>query len=207
MSKSAPSDQFLQYKILPLARQLASAVLQFHATPMLKKSWRSNDDVFFGQSLVSISITLPYLQVRVGDSLSSSNNRITQKKKLPKRDVFIRNPYLFSLGVILIELAYQAPINTLQQDSDLGDKQDGIHADFFAAMRLSETMATSLGPTYATLAKKCLWCDFGEGVTDLGNPTLQASVYTNIVCELERLERGFAKLRLADRGKNGYSEP
>jgi hypothetical protein len=165
---------------------------------MLKKSWRSNDGVFFGQSLVSISITLPYLQVRVGDCSLSSNNRITQKEKLSKRDVFIRNPCLFSLGVILIELAYQAPITTLRQNFDRGDSHDGMHADFFAAMRLSETMATSLEPAYATLARKCLWCDFGESITDLGNPALQASVYTNIVCELERLERGCAKLQLAD---------
>jgi hypothetical protein len=59
-------------------------------------------------------------------------------------------------------------------------------------------MAPSLGPAYAKVVRKCLWCDFGEGVTDLGDPALQASVYTSIVCELERLERGFAKLQLAD---------
>ena len=33
---------------------------------------------------------------------------------------------------------------------------------------------------------------------DLGDSTLQVSVYINIACELERLERGFAKLQLAD---------
>jgi len=198
MSKAGASDRFLQYKVLRLAGQLASAVLQFHATPMLKNSWRSHDVVFFGQSSLSTSITLPHLQVRIGDSPSSSNPPITRQEKPPKRDVFVRNPYLFNLGVILIELAYQAPISSLRQESDLINSQNGKHADFFTAIRLSEIMAPSLGPAYAKVVRKCLWCDFGEGVTDLGDPALQASVYTNIVCELERLERGFAKLQLAD---------
>ena len=39
----------LQCESLRLARQLASAVLQFHETPILKESWRSEDVVFFGQ--------------------------------------------------------------------------------------------------------------------------------------------------------------
>lgn len=198
ISKGAASNQLLQCKIFRLAGQLASAVLQFHATSMLKKSWRSNDVVFFGKGSESASITSPHLQVHVVDSASRSDNLIAQQEKLPKRDVFIRNPYLFNLGVVLIELAYQAPISSLRQESDLINSQDDKHADFFAAIRLSETMATSLGPAYAKMVRKCLWCDFGEGVTDLGDPALQASVYTNIVCELDRLEKGFAKLQLAD---------
>jgi hypothetical protein len=198
ISKGATSTQLLQCKIFRLAGQLASTVLQFHATLMLKKSWRSNDIVFFGKGLESASITSPHLQVHVVKSASRSDNLIVQQEKLPKRGVFIRNPYLFDLGVVLLELAYQAPISSLRQESNLVNGQDDKHADFFAAIRLSETMATSLGPAYAKMVRKCLWCDFGEGVTDLSDPALQTSVYTNVVCELDRLEKSFAKLQLAD---------
>jgi len=44
--------------------------------------------------------------------------------------------------------------------------------------------------------RKCLGCDFGEGTTDLNDPALQAVFYRDVVCELERLEKGFAMLQL-----------
>jgi hypothetical protein len=111
MSQSnSHADQFLQHERLRLARQLASAVLQFHAIPMLKDSWHSDDVIFFGTDAESTSLTAPHLNVQVGKphkspQLKSGAENSTTLDTHP----FVRNPYLFGLGVILIELARQAP--------------------------------------------------------------------------------------------------
>ena len=193
MSQKSQVDQFLHYERLQLARQLASAVLQFHATPLLRSSWQSDDVVFFRQS--GSSLTSPHLNVQVGKS-NSAEKLLNSGKEAIESQGFIRNPYLFRLSVILIELAYQAPLRSLLEARDLTNGQESKHTDFFIAERLSKSMGTSLGASYAKIVRKCLGCDFGEGTTDLNDPGLQAVFYKDVVCELERLERAFVQLQL-----------
>ena len=198
LSQKSQTDRFLQYERLRLARQLASAVLQFHATPLLKSAWRGEDVVFFGTAVSSASLTSPHLNVQVGKHNMAGVRAISDESCAPNKasGYFVRNSYLFSLAVILIELALQAPLSSLREYQDLPNGQESRHADFFVADRLSKSMATSLGPNYAKVVKKCLGCDFGEGTTDLSDPGLQAVFYRDVVCELERLERGFMMLQL-----------
>jgi hypothetical protein len=73
----------------------------------------------------------------------------------------------------------------------------GRFSDFEVADRVSKNLGSSLGASYAKVVRKCLGCDFGEGETDLSDPGLQAVFYRDVVCELERLERAFARLQLA----------
>lgn len=190
---SSHADHFLQHERLRLARQLASAVLQFHTTPMLKDSWRSDDVVFFGADAESTTLTSPHLNVQVGKSnqIKSSENSTALDTNL-----FVRNPYLFGLGIILIELARQAPLSTFRERSELSNTQESQFSDFVIADRVSKSLGSSLGVSYAKVVRKCIGCDFGEGTTDLNDPGLQAVFYRDVVCELERLERAFAKLQL-----------
>lgn len=197
VSQKPEADRFLQYERLRLARQLASAVLQFHATPLLKRTWRSDDVVFFGEAASPRSITSPHLNVQVGKPGKYSGSLLESSTLSAENIGFIRNPYLFGLGVTLIELAYQAPLQSLREDRDLTNGQESKHTDFFIADRLSKSMGTSLGVNYAKIVRKCLGCDFGEGTTDLNDPGLQAVFYKDVVCELERLERAFVMLQLA----------
>ena len=113
------SKRMLQCESLRLARQLASAVLQFHETPILKESWRSEDVVFFGQNSISIlqaqrpDMKTPHLNVRVRTPPGKSNPIATNNAFLNT------NPYTFGLGIILLELAYQTPFKDLRLlDSD-----------------------------------------------------------------------------------------
>jgi hypothetical protein len=108
----------------------------------------------------------------------------------------VRNPYLFGLGIILIELARQAPLSTFRERSELSNTQESQFSDFVIADRVSKSLGSSLGVSYAKVVRKCIGCDFGEGTTDLNDPGLQAVFYRDVVCELERLERAFAKLQL-----------
>jgi hypothetical protein len=113
MSQRSYTGKLLQYESLRLAGQLASAVLQFHATPRLKSSWRSDDVIFF-----SINETHPHQR----PTLISSHLNV-QVKDTPESLVRVNgnslsraglagNPYFFGLGIILIEPAYQ-PLSAL----------------------------------------------------------------------------------------------
>lgn len=108
------SKRMLQCESLRLARQLASAVLQFHATPILKESWRSDDIVFFGKSRTAVLRTqnpdmkTPHLNVRVRNTPGQLANPSTINS------ILNTNPYTFGLGIILLEIAYQAPFRQLR---------------------------------------------------------------------------------------------
>jgi hypothetical protein len=198
ISKKCEMQKLLQYQRLRLAKQLAAAVLQFHGTPLMKDSWQSKDVVFFDSSedfkQQSNALHSPHLNVHVQKSQQSS---LISDTCSPSNQGLIRNSYLFNLGVVLLELAYQAPLRSLQEASDLKDGFDRKHIEFFAANRLSNNMKPVLGLTYANIVKKCLACDFGHG-DDLNDSMLQAVFYRDVVCELERLENMFSKLQLSD---------
>lgn len=48
------------------------------------------------------------------------------------------------------------------------------------------------------VVRKCLGCDFGQGMNDLKDVKLQAVFYQDVVCELERLDRRFVVLQLGE---------
>jgi hypothetical protein len=166
---------------------------------MLKDSWCSDDIVFFGTDALSTTLASPHLNVQVSKSHKHALKAGAENSTTPKHDTFpfVRNPYLFGLGVILIELARQAPLNALREKCELSDSYENKFLDYVITDRVSKSLAPSLGLNYAKVVRKCLGCDFGEGTTDLNDPGLQAAFYRDVVCELERLEREFAKLYLA----------
>ena len=182
----------LQCKRLRLARQLASAVLQFHTTPFLEESWRSEDVIFFeigNGSQKPSELREPHLNVNV---------RAQKGKKsiTPSTDLINTNPYTFGLGVVLLELAYQAPLRSFQESVDLTDDQETQYTNFFIADRLSKTLSSELGVPYAKMVRKCLSCDFGQGTRDLNEDCLQEAFYRDVVSELDRLEQSFARIQI-----------
>jgi len=144
------------------------------------------------------SITSPNINIQVG--CTKPHKLITQAggnlDNITRH--LIRNPYLFSLGVTLIELAFQAPLQSLYSSKDLVSGQPNTLSDFFVASRLSKTISSSLGPAYRKVVRKYLGCDFGQGTNDLNDVKLQTAFYQDVVCELERLEQRFAILQLGE---------
>lgn len=72
ISKQSEINKLLQYERLRLAKQLAAAVLQFYATPLMKGSWWSEDVVFFDAKgeikQQSKALDFPHLNVQVQQS-------------------------------------------------------------------------------------------------------------------------------------------
>ena len=179
-----------------LAKNLAIAVLQYHATPWLQHSWRSEDILFFGID------EKPQLQ----DLPNLSAPHLTAKVKRPDAQISLastfsphiaRNPILFSLGVVLLEIAHAASLESLQQPSDLTNGHEDQHTEFFTARRLAKCKHSVMGIKYHNIVEQLVECVFPCG-DDLKNDHLQAAFYSDVICPLEDLEEGLRKIHLDD---------
>jgi hypothetical protein len=167
------------------AKKLAIVVLHLHETPWLKSSWRS-DDVFLSyvnnpnvKSLADLNE--PFLSVTVKqlpEPLSPASE--------PRNRTLIRNPILFGLGVMFLELAYEAPLRSLKIPVDV-DLREERNTDYYIADRVRLATSRLLGGRYAEVARKCVHCDFGRG-SDLSDVRLQEVFYREVVEELDELE-------------------
>lgn len=182
---------------LSLAKNLAVAVLQYHSTPWLSLSWRSDDILFFSandttqmQELPNLSA--PHLSVKViGPHEQLSCASTTQVQTMA------RNPILFSLGVVLLEIAHAASLESLKQDSDLTNGQEDRYTEFFTARRLAKSKRSIMGIAYHNIVEQLVECVFPCG-DDLNNDQLQTAFHSNIICPLAELEEGFRKFHLAE---------
>jgi hypothetical protein len=166
---------------LRLARLLSLAVLRFHSTPWLSESWSSSDVCFYKMDPTSQPTQLlesPCLKTRLSTSPTNVTHPIASASSLAA------NEALFSLGVVLIELGYNASFETL---SEFEGVQVGTHkqvVDFIAARRLGESVHKKLNMTYGRLVEKCLNCNFGVA-TKLEDTELQSAVVIHVVNQLD----------------------
>jgi hypothetical protein len=129
-----------------------------------------------------ISLNSPYLSVR----LSADASKTGQITKSGSSDLKIApNPTLYSLGVVLIELGYDAPLEAMRREDDLRGEANSQLTDYLTATRLGKGVSKRLNTRYGRLVKKCLTCDFGAG-TELESPELQSAVVVNVVNELDQ---------------------
>lgn len=109
---------------LNLAKILALAVLHFHSTQWLKREWHSQDVVFFGvQDFAEDPLRMPYLKSRVLTQRNTTDQRViisATGKEFSNVTHLRRNQTLYSLGVMLIELAYDSPLQDLKKPEDVG---------------------------------------------------------------------------------------
>ena len=104
-------DQIPLLERIRLARNLALAVLQFHATPFLTSSWNGDDVVFFGLQGDSsgqptdIAERLPESYLRVRVMAEDLDLEMASRPSGSYDENPIRNGYLFRLGIALLELA------------------------------------------------------------------------------------------------------
>jgi hypothetical protein len=171
---------------LRLSRKLATAVLQFYSTPWLRNTWSSSDVLFQRHQPSTIGqiedLKEPFVDVSVRE-LTTATSGTQPTPCYP----FAPNDFLFGLGVMLLELAYQKPLKSMQKACDVANSLDERHTLFFTAKRMSRLVSAKSGPRYGEIVRKCLACDFGRG-DDLSRPALQEGVYREVVCELMELE-------------------
>lgn len=195
VTEQGNNNQIPLFERVRLAKNLAIAVLQYHATPWLATAWRSEDVYFFGlESSSSMqtapSLSSPHLDVKIRESDQQSS----QAPASPPHDV-ARNALLFSLAVVLLEIAHSARLETMYRPIDHRNGPENPYTRFFAARRLAKFEYSTLGPRYHKVVDRLVWCDFGCG-DDLSSRQLQAAIHNEVVCPLEQLEQGLQKLYL-----------
>jgi hypothetical protein len=169
-----------------LARLLALGVLRFQSTPWVRETLNSGDIHFLVNELQAgsqeYSLEDPFIRIQL--SRRTNNRRLTEKSKAYQLSP---NELLFNLGVILLELGYDAPLQYLSSTEDLkgGDTDASWYTDFITARRLGKSAARELDARYGRLAKKCLDCDFGVG-DDLNSLELQSAILKDVVNELDK---------------------
>jgi hypothetical protein len=173
---------------------LATAVLQFHATPWLKGTWCSSDVYLYGIDPTSPSAVSDTSKLYLNVSVKGPHGPVSGATTIPSRTL-VRNPFLFGLGVMLLEIAHQAPLKALQKVADV-DANQHHNTEFYTANQVLLSASRLLGARYAEVARKCVQCDFSHG-SDLNNVALQEGFYQQAVCELEKLERKMREFDLS----------
>ena len=170
-----------------LAKYLARAALHFHSTPWMSKDWRSRDIVFFGsKDFAQDSLGSPFLKKSV-KTLSDEDNQqaaFTQSAEHPRNRHSrspIRNQTLYSLGVMLIELAYDSPLQDLQIPED---EQGDLYTYDSTAKRLADRLWREFGWRYADAVKTCIYDGFGAPI-QFDNSEGQDRFFDEVVRKLE----------------------
>lgn len=184
--KNEPRDDASEFSLrsrIGLARQLATAILQFQSTPWLGETWRSQKVLISRnqQDAKASDISQAFISAQI----EGPNSSLERAQSLPS-PLIVRNRLLFGLGVMLLELAFQKPLVEMIKDSDMDATHTG-NTEFLTADRLSRQVSSHMGPRYAEVTKKCIHCYFASG-NNLKQPKLQAEFYQDVVCELEKLE-------------------
>ena len=176
---------------LNIAKNLSQAVLRYHSTPWLNRNWRSQDIVFFGvQDYSRDPLRVPFLKSHVPiNAKKISGKAIDQEVEVLQDPINInlrspiRNQTLFSLSVLLIELAYSSPISELQiPEDDQGDP----HTLYWTAVRLGDRLWRKLGPMYGDAVKVCLNGVHGAS-SDLDDARVQSLFYQEVVQKLKKI--------------------
>ena len=165
------------------------AVLQYHATPWLKSSWRSEDILFNDSEVGQLqpNFCTPYLNTKVredGNQLSRSSTFATS---------MARNPLLFTRGVVLLKITHGASLEILRRPAGFENGGERFQ-EFFTAWRLAKLKDTMMGHRYHAVVEQCLF-PFGD---DLNNTKLQVAFHQDVIGPLGELEAGYRKFYLAD---------
>ncbi|KAK3386496.1 hypothetical protein B0H63DRAFT_467873 [Podospora didyma] len=201
-----------------IASSLAASVLQFHSTPWLPETWRSQDITFFSIGELSIETDLqlsyPYFKIEFAkrrrlDKGKGKAHAFTSHQTVPdEHDQTIsgaRNELLFRLGTVLMEIAFSLPWEDLRDHAriefQLYKLPLGQQTDYGIAERLCQVLLPrKMGPEYTRIVRHCIGCDFGlrEPQIDLvRSDELQSAFLLRVVDELQRMKRGVAALGLA----------
>lgn len=198
LSEQTRRGKFPIYERLRLAKVLTIAVLQYHATPWLHGSWRSNDVTFLGEDAVSLlqrtaPLKAPHLYAKVKGSGSGPSSAVRGETEIASEAA--RNSLLYSLGILLLEIGYWKKWEDLSRSWESEDRFQNQYTQFFQARKFLKSGNSDMGPRYDGIVEQLIECDFGCG-DDLSKDPLQKAVHRDVICELDELESGFRELQL-----------
>ena len=177
-----------------LGGALAMAVLQYHSTPWLQETWMSNDILFFEKRRRGRmqSLESPHLQLLRRSKGQEPEGQATFA------DPFIKNPILFRLGMILLELEFEDSLEGIAETCNPNRAENQDPQESWARRLLipKSRAGEKLGTDYGRIVRMCLDCDFGLGLLDcsLDDRRLQKAFYVQIVCQFQKLLPSWEKI-------------
>ncbi|KAK1759061.1 hypothetical protein QBC47DRAFT_371008 [Echria macrotheca] len=193
-----------------LARELASAVLQYHSTPWLPQIWHSSHVHLLGidealESPDNLYLPSPYFPAAFSRRRAAGEGPDVDRASVPTAAIvqdlvnakFSRNPVLFCLGIILLELGYGRTWPRLRQSAVAKLPSDQTDSSYHVAMCLSRgrVLKERMGSEYALVVERCLGCDFARG-DDLDDEGLQGAFLVDVVNVLREEERTLTKVHM-----------
>ena len=181
--------------ILQLAKLLSMTTLEYSSTPWLADKWRSIDIRFFKifNTQDKTLLISPHISVKAVQRQAdwNGNLEVPNNNEVDSQDLDMscaRNETLFSLAIVLLELGFSKPWNSLRKDVCLEPTSGRIN-DYTIAMKLTRTLSKQIGIEYAEIVRKCLGCDFGLGENDFTSVDLRQRFASEVIDVLERLCR------------------
>lgn len=89
----------------------------------------------------------------------------------------IRNRHLYTLGIILLELIINKPLQYFRTSKASSETDDKI------AWRIERKVSRRTGPVWADVVLKCLHCPF-QGDIDLKDDSFLSTVYSEVISPL-----------------------
>lgn len=191
--------QLSRRQVAVLSKQLALAVLQYHTTPWLEDTWNGDHVLVEADSgshtLSRTTSEKPdstqfesYLDVSIHNPNEASQSPISGRSR-----TLIRNWTLYSLGVMLLELAYKRPIQEMRKAQDIDINEH--NTNYYTADRIQQNVSREMGLEFAEVVRKCIQCDFGHGA-DLNLTKLREGFYEDVIQKLENIEIKFRDMGL-----------
>jgi hypothetical protein len=179
-----------------LALTLAWGVLQISPTSWLKGKW-TKDNIL----LVTDTTTkpLPYLSHRFESSRRDSMLSTLSPTTRDQVGEWVNNTSLFALGVFLLEMCYNRPIEDLAASNEKdGNGETSDYTPILTAMRLSKLAQEEMGVCYAQAIKACLEFPKIDMSTDTDGKPANFSKFATIIMRdiigpLEKVAEGFGK--------------
>lgn len=173
-----------------LALSLALGTLRLHDTPWLGKQWDRNDITLLKQN-GKILADHPFVST---DMPSPAMQQGPRPIRTPSFSycAAVGNETLFALGVVLVELYLEKPLDQLASPQDLNpDGTKHAASDFFTATRLLDDVYDRAGGKYGDAVRRCIRCEFDHRKPSLEDDAFCKSVYDNVVMVLDEDVRQF----------------
>ncbi|KAK6852176.1 hypothetical protein PG995_012301 [Apiospora arundinis] len=192
-----------------LAATIASNVLQLAKSPWLREVFDSEDILFVNldgrPSYDHAFVTKRLPEREQPKSISHQDDNVK-----PNQDIsgMIQNHAIFSLGIVLLELALGKRLSSMrkpttttttttsateegppQQESGLlgeADRQRDLLLDYDTALQHLSVVNTEMGPYYHDAVRRCIKCEFMHPTLDLEDDEFRQEVYRKVVALLEK---------------------
>jgi hypothetical protein len=178
---------------LHMAAVVSSAVLELHHTPWMESEPSKEGILFFEDS--RRLHTSAFVATQIRDIAQDPDPE--DDDTLPS---YIENKTLFALGILLIELLFGAPIETMHTDKDpipsSGKPNWEMKHSIATRLLKKENILDEGGLNYESAVRSCIKCNFDQfREMNLDNDEFRQAVYEKVVAVLEDIPKGLGQAR------------